>query len=566
MSAIQNTGEQLLRLLASRGVAFFFVNSGTDFPSLVEALARSRDESLPAPKTLLVPHENVAVGMAYGVTLVSGTPQAVMVHVNVGTANALCGLINASRENIPMLLAAGRTPWMEKGSPASRSLNIHWAQEMFDQAGIVREHVKWDYELRSGEQLETVLDRALAIAQSEPQGPVYLSLPREVLAQPAPMAADTPVQRAALPPNPNSAVMTELARQFAQASKPLIITSRAGREPEAVGLLARLASEWAVPVVEFRPRHLSLPNTHAMHGGYEVGPWLGTADLIVVLDCDVPWIPSQGEPALGVPIIQVGSDPLFARYPVRGFRSDQTIQASPAAFLRGLLEAVATEQPDAGRLEARRQRVIEAGRSRRAALASAIETGRARSPMSMVAVSHAIGQALEAAGGEAVVVNEYSLQPAALRLEQPGSYFGSSPVGGLGWGLPAALGVKLARPQALVVAALGDGCYAFANPLACHHAAAMHGIAVLTVVMDNGGYGAVERATRAMYPQGHAASGGDMPLVSLSPMPDFARVIESCGGWGERVDHAQDLPGALQRAIHQVSREKRQALLHVRCS
>ena len=145
-----NTGEAFLRLLASRGVDFFFVNSGTDFPALVEALAQAKAQGFAAPHTLLVPHENVAVGMAYGVTLVTGQAQAVMVHVNVGTANALCGLINAARENIPLLLAAGRTPWLEKGSAASRSLNIHWAQEMFDQAGMVREHVKWDYELRSG--------------------------------------------------------------------------------------------------------------------------------------------------------------------------------------------------------------------------------------------------------------------------------------------------------------------------------------------------------------------------------------------------------------------------------
>ena len=96
--------EALLRLLASRGVSFFFVNSGTDFPDIVEALARQRLEDFPAPRTLLVPHENLAVGMAYGVTMVTGQAQAMMVHVNVGTANALCGLINAARENIPLLI------------------------------------------------------------------------------------------------------------------------------------------------------------------------------------------------------------------------------------------------------------------------------------------------------------------------------------------------------------------------------------------------------------------------------------------------------------------------------
>ncbi len=142
---------------------------------------------------------------------------------------------------------------------------------------------------------------------------------------------------------------------------------------------------------------------------------------------------------------------------------------------------------------------------------------------------------------------------------------GVCPGGGLGWGLPAALGIKLARPDALVVAAVDDGSYGFSNPLACHHTAAMHELPVLTLVMDNGGYGAVERATRAMYPQGRAVANG-MPLVSLAPMPRFDAVVAACGGWGERVSRYDELPAALARAIHQVQVERRQALLHVICA
>ena len=565
MGELNNTGEEFLRLLASRGVSFFFVNSGTDFPSIVEALARAEEEGFDVPRTLLVPHENVAVGMAYGVTMATGQAQAVMVHVNVGTANALCGLINASRENIPMLMAAGRTPWLEKGSPASRSLNIHWAQEMFDQAGIVREHVKWDYELRNGVQLEAVVDRALSIASTEPQGPVYLSLPREVLDQDSPVSSAHPTQRAALPPVPDPRAVARVARLMAQAHHPLVITCRTGRDHEAVSLLSELSAQWAWPVVEFRPRYLSLPNTHPLHGGYEVNPWLQEADAILVLDCDVPWIPSQMEPRPGVPVVHVGSDPLFVRYPTRGFRADECVQASPLCFLQALLHAMADQKPDAPEIDMRRAQVAQAARLRQQSLQSLIQAGQQREPMGMAAVSHALGQALSAYGQKSVVVNEYSLVLAALPFTRAGSYFGSSPVGGLGWGVPAALGVKLARPEALVVAAVGDGSYSFSNPLACHHTAAMHGIPVLTLVMDNGGYGAVERATRAMYPHGRAVAKG-MPLVSLAPMPRFAEVVAACGGWGQQVSRYDELPAALAAAIHQVQVEHRQALLHVICA
>ncbi len=135
------------------------------------------------PRPILVPHEFTAVSMAHGYAMVTGEPQVVMVHVNVGTSNGLTGVMNASRANIPLIFTAGRTPITEGEVKGGRNLHIHWAQESFDQASMVREYVKWDYELRCFAQVEKVVDRALNIAMSEPKGPVYLSLPREVLAE-----------------------------------------------------------------------------------------------------------------------------------------------------------------------------------------------------------------------------------------------------------------------------------------------------------------------------------------------------------------------------------------------
>ena len=134
---------------------------------------------------MTVPHENVAMAMAMGYYLKSGKPQAVMVHVNAGTANSLAGLLNAWRGNIPILFTAGRTPFTEDGGVlGQRSGEIHWTQEMRDQRAMAREFVKWDYELPNGHVVEAAVDRALNIAMSEPRGPVYMTLPREVLAGP----------------------------------------------------------------------------------------------------------------------------------------------------------------------------------------------------------------------------------------------------------------------------------------------------------------------------------------------------------------------------------------------
>lgn len=153
--------EAFLRALADHGTDYFFVNPGTDFPPIVEAFSRAKKTNAKVPRPILVPHENLAVGMAHGAYMMTGRPQAVMVHVNVGTANTINNLTNLSRDRVPLILAAGRTPITEKGTFGSRTRPIHWAQEMFDQAGMVRELVKWDYELRVPGQVGDVVARGL---------------------------------------------------------------------------------------------------------------------------------------------------------------------------------------------------------------------------------------------------------------------------------------------------------------------------------------------------------------------------------------------------------------------
>ena len=174
---IDNVAQAYLELLGDRGIKYFFGNAGTDFAPLVDGFARFAAEGRGFPKPVLVPHELTAVSMAHGFAMVTGEPQVVMVHVNVGTSNGLTGIMNASRANIPLIFTAGRTPITEGEIRGGKNLQIHWAQESFDQASMVREYVKWDYELRNFAQVEKVVDRALNIAMSEPKGPVYLSLP-----------------------------------------------------------------------------------------------------------------------------------------------------------------------------------------------------------------------------------------------------------------------------------------------------------------------------------------------------------------------------------------------------
>ena len=261
-----------------------------------------------------MPHENAAVGMAHGYTMVTGKPQAVMLHTNVGTANAINMLINASRDRVPMLLTSGRTPFTEQGAEGSRSAHIQWAQEMFDQAGMLREMVKWDYEMKRGDQAASVVDRALEIATASPQGPCYLSLPREVLGEVMSEPAESNRAHRALPrpPEARPGDIDTLADWIAAARNPLIITGMLGKDPRDSVVLSRLAERYALPVVPYNTRYFALSADHPMFQGSMPGPLLQDADLVIVFETDVPWLPGKVSPPAGARVVQIGEDPLHA--------------------------------------------------------------------------------------------------------------------------------------------------------------------------------------------------------------------------------------------------------------
>lgn len=563
MPGPETAAEALLCALHEGGVDYLFANSGTDFPPVIEAYARAGASGLKMPRPLVVPHESVAVGMAHGHYLMSGRVQAVMVHVNVGLANTVMAMMNAASDNVPVLLCSGRTPATEKGRLGSRNRPIHWGQEMRDQAAVVRESVKWDHELRYGEQAGALAARALAIALSAPPGPVYLSLPREALAEPlAGRAAEVPE----LVPNPAGAppeqAVAAAADILAGAKKPLVIAHRATSDA-AFETLARLAGRFALPVIEYWPTRNCIATDHPFFAGREPGDWLKQADAVLVLDAMVPWVPQLEGLAPGCKVIGIGHDPLFARIPVRDFPLHANLAGDPALALAALAEALEArglaELPETA---SRRQRVIARIAAEREKAESAISTP-VEGPMSPAYVSRCIS---DAKGEDGVVFTELAATASVMRFTRPGTHFGNILSGGLGWGLPAALGAKLAAPQRDVIACVGDGSYIFANPVACHQTAAMHAIPVLTVVFNNAVWNAVRRATSYMYPQGAAVRANVMPMTALGEPPDYAAIARAHGAHAEKVSEAQALPAALERALRATREEKRQALLDVTVS
>lgn len=559
----ESVGETFLALLKQKGVDYLFINSGTDSAPVAEAYARQHLSHLDFPTPIIGTHENLVVGMAHGYTMITGKAQAVMVHVSVGAANAVCGVMNAKRDEIPMLFMAGRTPLFEKGPLGARSGAIHWAQEMYDQGGMVRELVKWDYELRSGINIDEVLDRGLSLARAAPGGPVYLTLPREVLAEetpPAPVASSpmpTPVA-----PAPDPASLRTLAEMIEAARCPILVTSASGRDPSTVAPLAALAERFGLGLVEAKSRYVCVPSDHPYHLGQSVHPYLGDADLLICLESEVPWLPATREPRAETRIVHIGVDTLFRDYPIRSFRGDLFITSSAAnltAPLTEALDAVASAAGNAARKASAARLAAQRAERRRKRLEPLLAEPR----MNKDWLNHCLNEALP---DDVIVVNEYWVDREIYDAPRAASFFMHSPAAGLGWGMPAAIGAAIAAPSQPVVCTLGDGAYLFGNPGACHQAIAMHDAPLLTILCNNARWGAVQASTIGVYPEGHAARGPKpAPLSDLRPVPDFEKYAEASGGYGERVTDPRALPDAIRRALRIVREERRQVLLNVIC-
>jgi acetolactate synthase-1/2/3 large subunit len=412
---------------------------------------------------------------------------------------------------------------------------------------MVRELVKWDYEMRSPDQAHLVVPRALEAALASPSGPVYLALPREPLSAPAPAAGEAAIVPRVVPavPHADPAVIERLAVWIAEAERPLIIASNVGQHPGEMEALAALAERCKLPVAVQTPRFLCLPTDHPMHVGFDPGAFIAEADLILAVESDVPWMPAVKAPSPTARIVHIGVDPAFLRYPMRSFRSDLSIAAGIAPTLNALAAVLAARGSQRQQAWCKRPARTADGEA---------------AHITPDYLSRCIG---EMAGPDGIIVNEYQLRPDHCTRTRPGTYFAVSPAGGLGWSIGAALGIKLAAPDRLVVATIGDGGFVFANPTACHWAAQAHELPIVMVIFNNGRYAAVRNATMSMFASGAAGRENGLGLADLSPSPPFETVAAAHGAFTARVERPADLPGMLAAARDAVLKERRHALLNV---
>jgi acetolactate synthase I/II/III large subunit len=559
--------------LVDLGVEYIFANLGTDHVSLIEELARWDKRGRKHPEVILCPHEVVAVHMAGGYALATGRAQAVLVHVDAGTANACMAIQNLFRYRLPVLLFAGRAPHTLHGElTGSRDTYVHFVQDPFDIASIVRPYVKWEYSLPSGVVVKEALSRASAFAHSDPPGPVYMMLPRETLAEEWDEAAMPPypptrygsVQAGGIEPVRVEAIADSLMR----AENPVAFAAYLGRKPHAVAALDRLARACGIRVAEFNSIDLNISHESPCFAGSDPHALLESADLGLLLDTDVPFVPQSAKKAAAIKWIQIDIDPLKADFPMWGFATDIRVQGDSSIILPQICEAV-----EARTDEKYRRRIADriaswdgvrtaAVQKRAAASANKGISGALNPAFVLATLSGKISQ-------DDVVLNEAirngPVLQEHLKRTKPQSYVGLAG-GGLGFSGGMALGLRLARPGRRIVQVIGDGGFHFSSPDSVYAVAQQYEIPIFTVILDNGGWQAVKSATQRVYPRGVAAETDRFQSRLMSGRQgerrDFSAVAKAFGAYGECVAEPDALADAIDRCVAAVDGGKA-AVLHV---
>lgn len=529
-----------LELLRQEGVAYVFGNPGTTELPLMDALATAPD-----PGYVLGLQEAAVVAMADGYAQASGKLAVVNLHVAPGLGNGLGMLYDAQKAGAPLLVTAG-----QHDQTFNLTEPILWA----DLPPIARPFVKWSAEVRRLPDLPRAVHRAAKTALAPPTGPVFLSLPADVLQAEGDVDLGAPT-RVAPRIRGDQAAVEAAADLLARAERPLIMAGDAVAQSRAHAELVAVAECLGAPVyAEGVASTASFPASHPLFRGTlvrsapAIRQVLSQADLLFSVGGDLLTmsLPSDVDPVPpDLPIVHLDTDPweLGKNYP-----ACVAILGDPKATLPDLLAALAARMGPAERerTQARLEATRAAKRRHAEELAARARADAHKVPITPIALMHAVASALSP---EAVVVDETISSGAGLRAflrsDDPQSFFGLRG-GGIGWGLPAAIGVKLALPERPVVGLVGDGSAMYTCQALW--TAARYRIGVVIVILNNASYRILKQRIHAM--KGLAAQTDRYVGMDLEdPRVDYVRLAESLGVAAERIEKTAEVGPALARAL-----------------
>lgn len=564
MTSPYTGGSALLEALNDAGITHLFANFGSDHPAIMEALAYAKKTGLPAPRVITCPNEMVALSCAQGFTQLTGKPQAVLIHVDCGT-QALAGAIhNVAKCRVPVLILAGGSPHTQEGElKGTRNEFIHWLQDVPDQRGIVRGYMKYDNEVRTGRNVKQIVHRSLQIATSDPKGPVYLLAAREVFEEeiPAIEVKQSQWQQIAPLALPDDG-LDELVASLVAAKRPLVVTSYLGRNPAAVPELVRLCDRVGIGVLESVPNYMNFPGDHPCYTGQQgnekiQNAALAEADLVLVLDSDVPWIPLFNRPSDTAKIVHIDVDPIKERTPLWYIPAAQVFRADCATALRQIHARLDKIKFDA------KEKLAHYGdiHAKWAAAITAKEQ-----PPAAITPEYVTACVRRLTDRDTVIVNEGVTNYSAINNHsvrtQPGTRF-TSGASSLGWNGGAALGMKMAAPEKTIVCLTGDGSFMFSIPATVHWMARKYQAPFLTVVYNNGGWRAPRFSMLGVHPDGFGSREPDIN-ISFDPTPDYSGIAAAAGGaYARKVEKVDEVASAIAEALRIVREEKRCAVLDI---
>jgi len=554
---VDDGAEAFVEMLNNNGVEYIFLNSGTDNFPVLEAIQRMVEQERAVPQIILCIDETTAMFAAHGYYQNTGRAQAVLVHVDAGTINIGGAYHDAQRDRAAILVCAGRAPSTFGGvARGGKDMNIHWIQEQPDQNGIVRTFTKWDYEIRNNESLNWVMTKAFQVAEAEPAGPVYLTLPRELLIEEMQELQLPPAGRHGQPmaPAADPAALAVLVDWLAGADRPLIIAGSSGRYKETVPVLTAIAELTGAPVQGAIGTRLNFPTQHPLNAQTCGAPTVHDADVILVVDHDNPWIPDQQTLEPSAKVAWIDMDPTKDTIPMWSYPADLMFHASSKVMLPQLLKALEARMTAADKARAAKRidaytanTVAERARLRDVALSHKDER-----PIHPLWAAYCLEQVITE---DAIVMNEGMSGGwpwiALSDRKVPGTVF-TSGGSSLGWGLGAAIGAKLANPDRDVIALEGDGSFVFARPTSAFWAAEKYNTPFLTIIYNNSQHMATVNSWARTYPDGAGKTTGEFLGTAIDPSPDYAILVQACRAWGETVEDPAEIEPAIRRGLERV--------------
>ena len=544
-------GDAIVAAMALGGIDHLFFTSGTEIGFYQEAIAKAKAHNRPAPRLISVLHEHACLNAAMGYAAVSGKPTATAVHVDVGTQHYGGAVHTARHSCLPILITAGAPATAYPGSMRGAREGAHiWLQQGYDQNGIVRQYVKWDHRMALQDNPGLVVSRALQVARSEPCGPVYLSLPREVVLNRMegckfPTADQLGIPRPAAP-DPDG--IQEIAERLIWAKNPFVVAD-CGRNPAAVTALVDLCELVGMPVIDGGMRaYQNLPLGHPL---FQPTTSLKDADVVLVLDANVPWNPGPDAPGSNAYVAVIDADPIRLRIPIFEFTANLRLVAQCSSAIPAIAEAVRSlaTTADTQRFQERAAHWAILSRERRNKLEEEARAHETDMPIDPTWLAYQIGAIVD---DNCIVCDDTTHNRAApfLLLSRPGSYF-HNPGSSGGWGAGFAFGAKLAAPERDVILVSGDGFYGFGTSKAAMWSATHYGAPFMAVIFQNRSFGTGTVGVANVYPDGYAARSG-FDGGFFDPPVDLAKEAEAAGAYGENVRDPEQLAPALRRGLEQI--------------